>query len=82
MTFGNLKVKQQRFNLDKFLFKTIYSSDIQYKQKLTVTQHKKPMNEASRNFYLNGVMKYESKLYNFAKRLFKERLKFLGIALK
>jgi len=38
------------------------SENIQYKQKLTVTQHKKPMNEASRNFYLNGVMKYESKL--------------------
>ena len=47
----------------------------------TKTQNKKEMNEASKKFFLNGPLKYEKKLYDFARKVFNERLKFFKVKL-
>ena len=54
---------------------------VQERQKDTKTQHKKEMNEVSKKFFLEGPLKYEKKLYDFARKVFNERLKFFKIDL-
>ena len=45
-----------------------------------VSMNKKPMNSTSREVLLNGsLLKYEIELYEFARKLFNEKLKSLGI---
>jgi len=61
---------------------TIWKGDfVQERQKDTKTQHKKEMNEVSKKFFLEGPLKYEKKLYDFARKVFNERLKFFKIDL-
>jgi len=57
------------------------SEQIQKKQQLTKTMNRKEMSPATREFYLNGPMKYEAKLYDFALNMFKARLSAEGIPL-
>ena len=56
-------------------------TEIQKKQQLTKTMNRKEMSPATREFYLNGPMKYEAKLYDFALNMFKARLSAEGIPL-
>ena len=41
---------------------------------------KKKMSEKSREFLINGPLKYEVELYEFAKEVFNKKLKILGIS--
>lgn len=45
----------------------------------TKTQHKTPMSDASKNYFRNGPLRHEIDVYNFAKRIFNEKMKRAGI---
>ena len=75
----------RHINKNNTLYKNKYWKiiflDVQERQMSTKTQNKKEMNEASKKFFLNGPLKYEKKLYDFARKVFNERLKFFKVKL-
>ena len=46
---------------------------------MSMTNSKHEMNAKSRKFFTEGPLKYEVKLYNFARKLFNQRLKYYNI---
>ena len=60
----------------------LFFLEIQRQSKTTVTNNKKEISEKTKKYFEQGPLKYEKKLYDFAKNIFKERLNSLGIELK
>jgi len=61
----------------------IYKTEqIQRQSKTTITNNKKEISEKTKKYFEQGPLKYEKKLYDFTKNIFKERLNSLGIELK
>jgi len=86
---GILEQFEETLLLAEFLLPNFYKDAlnvwkgdyVQERQMSTKTQNKKEMNEASKKFFLNGPLKYEKKLYDFARKVFNERLKFFKVKL-
>lgn len=55
------------------------SEGVQHTINMTKTQHKTPMSEESRHYFRTGPLRYESDVYEFAKKIFNERLEQANI---
>jgi len=56
-----------------------HSEESLKEQKSTNSINKRPMNATNREFLIEGPLKYEMELYNFARTVFNEKLVSLGI---
>ena len=61
----------------------VYNTPLmQMKRQSTKTVNVTPMSLSTRQFFMNGPLKYDFELYTFVRQLFNERLKYFGIERK